>query len=298
MHQAPLPAEQPASPPTQSSNSCLVVTGPIRPRERRLRASSKEAYARDIENFQKYGGRIPCDAAEVFRYLDVLRNKVAPATIHRRVFAIARACADGGHASPLKDEALRHAMRWLQRGKLPPKSGGKGLAAVLPEKKAPKSAKPLTRALLLKVLDAVHWNMLDRRDRALLTLGFLGAMKRSTLCALNVEDFIFQTDAMMVRLPANEATQRRPQLAIPVTGGELCAATAVRQLIEHLALEPGTPLFRSFTRSGEPTDERLSAAWVSNVVKRRLHEVGLDPTGFSGESLRRGRLLEAPRGSV
>lgn len=269
---------------------------------RRLHSSSKQAYARDIELFQRFGGTVPCKAVDVETYIDKLRNKVAPATIYRRVMAISHAHRVDGHPSPI-DHRVRALLRWLQKGKLPPK--GKQAPPAPPEaKSSSRSAKPMTRALLSRLLDAVLRTSLDKRDEALILLGFMGALKRGQLVALDVKDCTWTNDAMLVRVKADDDeadTSAKPQrtrtIAIPITSGELCAASSVKRYVEHLALPPEANLFVSYNRAGDPTDRRLGAAFVSSVLKRRLAAVGIDPKGFSGESLRRGRLLELAKGA-
>jgi integrase len=142
------------------------------------------------------------------------------------------------------------------------------------------------------MLDAMHRNALDRRDRAMLLLGFFAALNRSQLVAIDVSHIAFSADVMVVQLDGHAR-----EVAIPITGGELCATTAVRKWIEHAALDvEGGPLFRRFDRAGDPTPHRLDSAYVSVVLKERLKAVGIEPDRYSAHSLRRGRLLEAAKG--
>jgi len=287
-----------ASTTSDERNGELVA--PPKAARRALRATSREAYFKDRDLFLRYGGTIPCDAAAVRRYVDLLRGKVLPLTTYRRIMAIQRLHVDGGYQSPTDDATVRQTLRWLQSGRYPPKAGGKGRDTdTVPQKREPKSAKPLTRQLLLRVLDAVHRTELDRRDRAMLLIAFMAGLKRSTLVSINVEDIAFSSDALLITIRPADGSEKRVRdkvLAIPNTGGELDTALAVRQLIEQQAMEPGNPLFRSFNRAGEPTEKRLSSAFVSEVVKNRVRVVGLDPTNFSGESMRLGRKLEVAKG--
>jgi integrase len=159
----------------------------------------------------------------------------------------------------------------------------------------------------------MHRSTLDYRDRAMLLLGFGAALSRAQLVALNVADLRFTPDAMIVRVRRNGETRRTGdgvattgegrQVSVPVTGGELCAASAVRAWIAHAALDanpaaPNVPLFCRFDRAGDPTPDRLDSAYVSMVLKRRLREVGIDPTRYSAHSLKRGRLVELARGTL
>lgn len=269
---------------------------PSKPTSRPLQESSKAAYAKDLALFLRAGGTVPCAVTAVLRYVEVMRTRVAARTLRRRLWAVAHAHRTAGHPSPLDDPKVRVVLRWLAAGKPPPKSGiAFDANAAPPKPSGTRRAKPITRDLLASILDAVHRTSLDRRDRALLTLTFAGALKRSEVVAIDIDELRWTTDALIVTIGSSDEARTR-KLAIPITGGELCAGTAVRALVEHLQLEPGTPLFRSFNRASEATSKRLAAAFVNEVLKARMRVVGLDPTGYSGESLRRGRLAEIAKG--
>ena len=260
-----------------------------------LRRSSACAYAKDIRLFIDAGGAIPCDATLLRKYISATRTRIAPQTLYRRCMAVRHAHIAQDLPSPTDDPSLRPVLRALQLGQVVGKDlqlDDKSSKAL--RRREPKSAKPMTRTLLLRMLDAMHRNSLDRRDRALVLLGFMGALKRAELVALDVSDLTFTGGALLVSLKGR-------QLAIPSTGGELCAVAAVRGWIEHAALDieqPPGPLFRRFDRGGDPTASRLDSAWVSVVVKTRLKAVGIEPDAYSAQSLRRGRLLESANGVV
>jgi integrase len=287
----------------ESNTSVLRTLPPPRARQtnrrgRRLASSSASAYDKDLVLFHKLGGTVPCEPAAVLRFIELLRKRVSAITAYRRVMAVQRAHVDGGFTSPTDDPTLRTAIRWLQTGRYPPKPGSKAAAADVPAKRVARSAKPLTRLLLERCLDALGRDMLDRRDRMLLTLGFLAALKRQQLVALDVRDLAFTPDAMIVTLRHADGSVRRTVAVAATVGGALCAVAACRQYIEHLALPPEAPLLAAYNRAGEPTSNRLCAAFVSVVVKRALTTVGIDARHFSGESLRRGRVLEAAKGTL
>jgi integrase len=268
---------------------------------RRLRSTSREAYARDLELFNRFGGKLPCQPADIAAFVEKLRTRVAPRTIYRRVHALQTLCRLEGYPSPI-DAEIRVKLRWLQQGKLPPKNGRQQTPSST-GRVASRSAKPMTRQLLERMLDAVLRTSLDRRDEALLILGFMAALKRAQIVALNVSDVVLTADALVIRVlgdpEASDEKARKPRtVAVPKTDGMLCAASSVRRLIEHLALQPDQPLFCSFTRGGDPTHRRLGAAFVASVVKRRLAVVGIDPKGYSAESLRVGRLAELGKGRL
>ena len=270
-----------------------------------MRESTAKAYAKDVRLFIEAGGTIPCDASLLRRYIAAAGQRIAPTTLHRRVMAIAYAHRTRGLPSPLDEPSMRQLVRSLQLGKVPTLDAP-GPRAAKPKQHKAKGSLPVTRQLLGTVLEYMHRNMKDRRDRACLLLGFAAALKRSELVALRVGDIRFTADAMIVSI--REATadsvvadpDSRRRVALALSGGELCAGRAVREWIEHAALEAdiGLPLFCRFDRGGDPTKEPLSSAWVSVIVKNRLKAGGIDPGPYSAEGLRHGRRLEAAKGMI
>ena len=268
-----------------------------------LAALGIDASAPEIRKILRTGSyrvrEVPCTAEELIAYIRLLVRRVAPATIVRRVMAVQDCHSQRGLALPTDDPRIREALRLMASG-LPPLNLGadiKGASVAAPKRDSRKrSAAPITRALLTRMIDAMGTGArsLDRRDKAIFLLGFSG-MKRGTICALNVEDLTFTPDAMLVRLKAAGDGEAGRTIAIPVTRGPLCAATAVQQWIAHNAMEGCSgPLFPRFTRSGEPVlTERLDSAYVSKLVKARLRDAGVeDVAAYSGESLRLGHSRE------
>lgn len=269
-----------------------------RPRLARQRDSTVTAYAKDVKQFlETYGGTIPCTAEELIAYIRLLARRVVPATVVRRVMAIQDAHVQRGLALPTDDPRIREALRLMAGGwgGLQPLNLGadiKGSSVLAPKRDSRKrSAAPITRTLLTRMIDAMGTGArsLDRRDKAIFLLGFVGGLKRGTICALNIEDVTSTPDAMLVLIKAATDGEAGRTIAIPVTRGPLCAATAVHQWIAHSAMEGcNGPLFPRFTRSGEPVlTERLDSAYVSKLVKARLRDAGVeDVAAYSGESLR------------
>ena len=280
------------------------------------RSSTADAYAKDVRQFTvTYGGSIPCSSAELLKYILLLSKRVAPPTVIRRVMALQDAHVRKGLPSPTADEQIRTALRHLTAGKLPVNllDAKKQLQVEKAQTvKISKSATPITRPLLMRMLDAMGTGKrsLDRRDKAIFLLGFTAGLKRGTLCSLDLEDLTFTPDVLLLRIGAlaspvqhesEDSTAQTPTqsshrtLAVPFTRGPLCAATACHEWIAHNGLEgQHGPLFPRFTRSGEPVlSERLDSAYISVLVKKRLLDAGeSDVSSYSAESLRRGHELE------
>ena len=284
---------------------------------RRQASSTRAAYEKDVARFiDAFGGAIPCTADDLIRFINLLVKRVAPATIARRCQSIRDAHERLGHASPTNDPRIREALRWMVAGHLPhnledPSKKGKKPPIELRKAVKPKRvAKVIDRALLNRIFDCMGTGMrtMDRRDTAILLLGFSGGLKRGAICAINIEDLTFSQDAMLIRIgattEAGDQIERRPShpkerfMAIPFTRGPLCAATACQTWMKHNDLEGKMgALFPSFTRSGEPTTDRLASAYVSVIIKDRLKAAGItDVSAYSGESLRRGHQAEAVKG--
>ena len=313
-----LPATSPPAPSFVPTTARPKPRSPAKSSTKLLRSSTSNAYVKDVRLFKESGGSIPCDALAIQKYVWSIRNKIAPATIYRRLMAVRHAHLSIGKPSPTDDAALRPLLRALQLGYVPDKKilqAGvpSGTGSAKPRK--PKPSLPITRRLLAQMMEPLPRNLLDRRDRALISLGFAGALKRGALVAINVGDVRFTSDALIVKIRDSGApssvggTSPEPgdsgevdrHIAISITGGELCAATTVKAWIEMAALDAqpkDSPLFRRFDRGGDPTADRLQGAFVSVVVKKWVAATGIDATPYSAHSLIVGRRGEMARGML
>ena len=287
---------------TEVSTSISTALLPLPPRADLRRdppqqqGSTRAAYARDVERFVRtFGGTIPCKPDMLIAYIRASAKRVAPATLLRRCMAVQDAHVRAGLPSPTRDPSIREAMRSMAKGQPPVNllEGKQRLARTErpSNAQAARRAKPISRALLMRMLDAMGagTRSIDRRDRLILTLGFAG-LKRGMICALNIEDVRFSDDAMLLRLGQREGLTGR-ELAVPITRGPLCAATACKAWMDHNQMDGHLgPLVVRFTRSGEATEQRLDAGYVNYVVKERLRAAGAADVGmYSAESLRTRR---------
>jgi integrase len=273
-----------------------------------LSPATLAAYENDLRLFKSAGGAVPTDATTIKKYIWGMRDKCRPSTIYRRCMAIRFAHVRLGSASPTDEPQLKSVLRALQLGVVPDKrmlaNGFEREARLTCKRRAPKPASPITRRLLTQMLEPLPRGSIDRRDRAILLLGFAGALKRAELVGLNVGDVRFTQDAMLVWAHGvrrgRESGELR-ELAIPLTGGPLCAASACREWIEKAALDAGNsddPLFVRFSRGSDPTRERLDAGSVNLIVKKWVAATGVDASTFSAGSLVNGRRLERAKGML
>lgn len=301
-------AEDECQPPRLSA-SCAPIK-----KNKSLRASSSEAYEKDARLFTQSGGVIPCDALALQKYIWSMRNKLAPATLYRRCMAVRNAHKAIAQTSPTDDLLLRPLLRALQLGFVPTtkilQAGAPAAGDATAKSRKPKPALPITRKLIAQMLQPLPRNAIERRDRALILLGFTGALKRGALVAINVGDISLTADALIVRIGTagqqrdvevrtDDVAVHERQIAIPRTGGDLCVATALKDYVEKSALDeepPEAPLFRAGDRGSDLTRNRLDSAVVSLIVKKWIAAAGIDAKPYSAQSLVAGRRNEFSKG--
>jgi len=139
------------------------------------------------------------------------------------------------------------------------------------------------------------------RDRALILVGFAGALRRSELAGMEVSWLSFNPKGFEIEIPRSKGDQEGEGDTVPVNRGEsvdLCPVRALRRWTEAAGIGAG-PIFRSVPNHGlVAPDERaevISGQAVADAVKRAAENVGLDTEKISGHSLRRGHLTTAAR---
>ena len=136
------------------------------------------------------------------------------------------------------------------------------------------------------------------RDAALLAIGFAGALRRSEICRLNVEDVSFVGSAdedngliLTIRRSKTDQAAKGQRIAIP-EGKGLRAVARLRSWLEIARTTEG-PLFQSLWRGGRLRGRRLHHSDIPRLVKHYVQAIGLDPAEYSGHSLRAGFVTSA-----
>jgi len=220
---------------------------------------------------------MPATPETVVAYIVERAETLRPQTIKKHLAAISQAHKLAGVESPVQSEAVRLVMQGLRRTK------GTG--------SNPKKA--LRVSHLKAMVAALPDNQVGIRDRAILLLGFIAGMRRSELVGLDVADLVFEAEGIVVTIRRSKRDQEGRGRKIPVPRGkhdETCPVRAVQHWLEVSGIENG-PIFVRLDRAGPRN--RLSDRSVALVVKRAASRSGLDPTLFSGHSLRRGLATEA-----
>lgn len=226
---------------------------------------------------------LPAEAAQVALYLTARAPILAVSTLARHLAAIAAAHAAAGLPPPAHPDLLRV---W---------AGIKRTHGRPPRKKRALITEDLRRAIAK--LPATRTGI---RDRAILLVGFTGALRRSELAALTLEGdgagsvrAVFVAAGLEVHLDRSKGDQtgNGAIVAIPY-GRKLCAVSALQAWLAAAAITSG-PIFRAIDRHGGISGAAISDKTVANVVKAACQRAGLDPAAFAGHSLRSGLLTSA-----
>jgi integrase len=225
---------------------------------------------------------LPAPHHVVVEYLTALAGAGARvSTIQTKLAAIAFAHAAHNGDNPAKSAAVRIVMQGIRRS-----------LGCAPHQKA-----PITRAELVRMLDALGNDLAGARDRAILLLGFAGAFRRSELVALNVEDVRFGADDVTITIRRSKTDQEGHGAVkrVPMLGADdaaVCPARALKAWLDAAQIQSGA-VFRAIDRWGHARRERLNDRAITLVIKRAATAAGLDARQFAGHSLRAGFVTQA-----
>lgn len=239
--------------------------------------NTKRAYQSDLEDFVSWGGRIPARAECIAAYLADKAGDLTVSTLRRRLAALAWVHRRNHCADPTKQQIIVDIMRGIERYHGIPQ----------------RQAKPLLYRSLLKICAALGLSSKDIRDRALLTLGFFGAMRGSELTSTRIEDLNFQDDCVevLIRRSKTDQTSQGRTIAIPIIGGVACPFTALQVWLSSNQKASGY-LFSAY-RTTAGGNAHLSVRQVSRIMATRAKQCGLQNDGYSSHSLRAGFMTSA-----
>ncbi len=272
--------------------------------------STRRAYANDWVHFTDWCtsqqndvgaplGYLPAAPQTVAVYLAEHAETLKVATLIRRCSAISAVHQAAGHPSPTASPLVRTTLAGIRRVH--------GIS--------PAAKDPLVAHQVRRLLDALPTEsakaLLAARDRALLVLGFYGALRRSELVALDATDVEVNDQGLVVTLRRSKTDQDAAgrRIAMLHTGAaDSCPAEVY--LAWHDALDaalppllgqdggdrwavleggrPRLPVFRPVNRHGSPAPARLTDKAVARVVQRTALRAGLGDLDLAGHSLRAG----------
>ena len=245
-----------------------------------LAPATRHAYRSDWRAFTHWCRHhqreaLPATVDTVIAWLvDQAAAGYATATLQRRLHTIARTHRRHGHPDPTDDVTVTHTWSRLRRE-----------LGVAPRKVA-----PITLELLRNLIGTCPATPAGDRDRALLVIGFAGALRRSELAQLHRSDIEHTPDGLIVTLRRSKGDQHGAGQRLGLPHGrhpDTCPTRALAAWTRHLPTR-GAALFRAVDRHGNLAHRHLSGRAIAEIIKRRVAAAGLDPECYSGHSLRAG----------
>ena len=140
-----------------------------------------------------------------------------------------------------------------------------------------------------------------RRDRALLLVGFAGALRRSELVALEVRDVAFEAEGMVLTIRRSKTDPEAAGQLVGIPYGdapETCPVRALQAWLEAAQITEGA-VFRPIERWSNRIEPRaLEDRRVATLLQSLVRRAGLDPKNFAGHSLRSGLATAAAAGGA
>lgn len=251
-------------------------------------ANTQRGYSSDWRCFTQWCERngfpaLPAKPPTVVLYIAHLSKTRKPATIARRLSSISQAHEIAGHDNPTRNKPVRKQMDGIKR-------------RYADDHGAAQDCKAAVRTRdLRRMIEAAPDSLIGARDRALLLLGFAGALRRSELVALDIADLHFDDDGLTVKIRRSKTDQSGHGRTFPVVYGAhqpTCPIRTLQAWLKAAEIDDG-PVFRSVNKHGQLGKHRLSDRTVARTVQRHAAAVGLDPAQYGGHSLRAGFVTEA-----
>jgi site-specific recombinase XerD len=268
------------------AESAIVIQPETEAYVRQARSeNTRRAYTTDVRDFEAWSrerGLSPFAAqpghiADYIAHLADCGRKVA--TIERRLAALSKAFQAAGGENPVRSSIVKETFAGIRR-----------------EKGAAQAQKaPLLAVHVRAMVEALPDSIKGLRDRAMILLGFAGAFRRSELVGLDVEDLLEDEKGLQIRLRHSKTDQDGRGRVIGVLWAHspsLCPMRALTRWLDEAGIETG-PVFRPLTKAGTVRERRLSDHAVAVVVKEAARRAGLDPSRYSGHSLRAGHVTQA-----
>lgn len=254
--------------------------------------NTRKAYQTDFATFADFclsHGKefLPADEPTVCAFLaSIIQKKYS--TISRFCVSIKRFHNGSGLASPTDSQSVKQVLKGIRREN--------GISC--------DAAKPILLDDLIKMVDSCDRNIRGRRNQAVLLLGWSAALRRSEICALNVEDLTFSPEGLAVKIRRSKTDQEGKGTIVFIPrapNGEICCVRFLEDYKELLFLNKNGPLFRRVRRNNQllfydwGNESRLTEQTITDIVKDAARSIGLSPLEYSAHSLRRGFATQCGR---
>lgn len=253
-------------------------------------ANTLRAYGNDWKNFSAWCvnhnvNSLPAAAPDVANYLSDIAERVCANTVARHLTAISIYHKMHGYSiqNPAQEGVVKTLIYSIKRqngtrqqGKMP----------ITPQ--------------MLQAFD-FSADIIGKRDKALLLVGFAGALRRSELVNLTVNDLQFCGEGVVITIQHSKTDQygEGQKIAIPYAPDKnKCPVTALTNWLTAAKIKSGY-VFRAFWRGSQAIKGgKMTDRTVALIVKKYAESAGMNPEQYSGHSLRRGFATAAARAEV
>lgn len=206
------------------------------------------------------------------------------------------ALADAGRRPSSIERALTGIAHGLRERGEPWQKAHPAIVAIMSGIRNQRRAPPAQKSALLDeelgaLLRTLGTDLPDLRDRALLTIGFWGAYRRSELVSLQVEDITHvPREGLLATLRRSKTDQAGEGFSKGIPYTKDPAFCPVRALDAWLAAANITegPIFHAIDQHGHVSPRALCDRSVALIVKRTAVRAGIEPAHLAGHSLRAG----------
>jgi site-specific recombinase XerC len=237
---------------------------------------------------------LPAFGADVATFLAAERRRgLTPNTIGLRRAAIRYLHRAAGCPVPTDDVCVSETVAGIRRD-----AAKKG--------QAPKKKAAATASILQQILAPMPDDLPGLRDKALMLVGFAGALRRSELAAIRVEQLEETEHGLRLTIPQTKGSQTAA-VVIPLPYGEteLCPVRALAAWLKASGIQSG-PAFRRIwlPKQAKPSEsagtlppplprigaDAMSTRAIADMVKVRAGAAGFKGSHFGGHSLKRGAI--------
>ncbi len=197
--------------------------------------------------------------------------------------AINKKYTDAGKSSPTNHPVVRASLKGLARLK--------GTAR--------RRVEALREYHIQAMLSQCADTTIGRRDAAIMALGFAGALRRSEICGLTVEDFDFldpneeANQRMFLTIRRSKTDQEGKGQTIAILDGRVIRPVHRLKVWLNASGITHGPLFQTMKRGGHVQGKPLHHSDIPRLVKHYAARIGLDPKEVAGHSLRAGFVTSA-----
>jgi integrase len=250
-------------------------------------AATRRAYRSDWADFSTWcrsAGWSPLPAAPqtIAAYVASMAATHSRSTITRRLAAIGQAHRLAGHEWIPSHPLIRTTLRGIAR-----RHGS-----------AVRRSAALTTAEIRKLVATCADDLAGLRDRALLLVGFAGALRRSELVGIDREHLVSRDTGLQLTLPRSKGDPDGAGVEVGLPRGNRRETCPVRALEAWLLASDCAfgPVFRKVDLWGNIEHRRLNPDAVREILLRRAKLAGITvPAGerLSPHGLRAGFVTEA-----